>query len=111
MTAALAFVLPSCPYVIISFHELCVVILNQYDGDADERLDCFKDTFIGRFRRNTPDALLYFLSSYGKSSIEPLKSSQEHMVISKLGIIVSKQMFHPLIPRSGSFWMCYALFE
>ena len=52
-----------------------------------------------------PDAPLYFLSSYGTCSIEPLKSFHEQMITSRLGIIVSKQMFHPLIQRSGSFWI------
>ena len=37
-----------------SFGKLCVVIRNQYDGDADEELDYFEDIYIGRFRRNAP---------------------------------------------------------
>ena len=53
MIAALAFVPPQ--NVVNSFDELCVVIRNQYDGDADEVLDYFEDTYIGRrFRRNAP---------------------------------------------------------
>ena len=48
--AALSFVPPKD--VVNSFEELCVVIRNQYDGDADEVLDYFEDTYIGRFRRN-----------------------------------------------------------
>ena len=47
--------------------------------------------------------LLYLLSSYGTCSIEPLKSFHEQIIISRLGIIVTKQMFHPLIQRSRSF--------
>ena len=50
MIAALAFFPPQD--VVNSFEELCVVIRNQYDGDADEVLDYFEDTYIGRFRRN-----------------------------------------------------------
>ena len=50
--AALAFAPPQD--VINSFDELCVVIQNQYDEDADEMLDYFVDTYIGRFRRNAP---------------------------------------------------------
>ena len=38
--------------VLNSFDELCVVIRNQSDGDADKVLDYFKNTNIGRFRRN-----------------------------------------------------------
>ena len=52
MIAALAFMPPQD--VVNSFDELCVVIRNQYDGDADEVLDYFEDTYIGRFCRNTP---------------------------------------------------------
>ena len=52
MIAALAFV-PSQD-VVNSFDEFCVVIQNQYDRDADEVLDYFEDTYIGRFRRNAP---------------------------------------------------------
>ena len=52
MIAALAFVSPQD--VVNSFDELCVIIRNQYDGDIDEGLDYFEDTYIGRFRRNTP---------------------------------------------------------
>ena len=52
MIAALAFVPPRD--VVNSFNELCVVIRNQYDGDTDEVLDYFGDTYIGRFRRNAP---------------------------------------------------------
>ena len=52
MIAALAFVPPQD--VVNSFDELCVAIRNQYDGDADKVLDYFEDTYIGRFRRNSP---------------------------------------------------------
>ena len=52
MIAALAFVPPHD--VGNSFDELCVVIRNQYDGDADKVLDYFENTYIGRFRRNAP---------------------------------------------------------
>ena len=50
-------------------------------------------TFVGM----PSDALLYFLSSYGTCSIEPLKSFHEQIIISRLVIIVSKQIFHSLI--------------
>ena len=52
MIAALAFVPPQD--VVNSFDERCVVIRCQYDGDDDEVLDFFEDTYIGRFRRNAP---------------------------------------------------------
>ena len=99
--AALALV--TLQNVVNSFNEFCVVIQNQYDGDADGVLDYFDNTYMGRFRRNAPDALLYFLSSYGTCSAEPLKSFHEQIIILRLGIIVSKQMFHTLIQCSGSF--------
>ena len=35
-----------------SFDKIFVVVRNQYDGDADEVLDYFEDTYISRFRRN-----------------------------------------------------------
>ena len=52
MIAALAFLPPQD--VVNSFDQLCVVIRNQYNEDADEVLDYFEDTYIGRFRRNAP---------------------------------------------------------
>ena len=51
MIAALAFVPPQD--VVSSFDEHRVVIKNQYDGDADELLDYFDDTYNDCFRRNT----------------------------------------------------------
>ena len=50
MIAALAFVPPQD--VVNSFDEHCVVIQNQYDGDADEVLDYFDDTYNDCFRKN-----------------------------------------------------------
>ena len=50
--AALAFVHPQD--VVNFFDELCAIIRNQYDGDADEVPDYFKDTCMGCFRRITP---------------------------------------------------------
>ena len=50
MIAALAFVPPQD--VVNSFDEHCVVIQNQYDGDADEVLNYFDDTYNDCFRRN-----------------------------------------------------------
>ena len=52
MIAALAFV--PLQDVLNSFDEICIVIRNQNDRDADEVLDYFKDTYIGRFNRNAP---------------------------------------------------------
>ena len=101
MIAALAFV--PTQDLINSFDELCVSIRNQYDGDADEVLNYFEHTYIGCFCRKTPDALLYFLSSYGARLNDLLKCFHEQIIKSRLGIIVSKQMFHPLTQRSGSF--------
>ena len=45
--------------VVNSFDELCAVIQNQYE-EADEVLDYFKDTCIGRFCRNAPRHSLVF---------------------------------------------------
>ena len=84
-----------------SFDELHVVIRNQHDGDADEVLDYVGDNYTGHFMH--PNALLYFLPSYETCSIEPRKSFHEQIIISRLGIIFSKQMLHSLIQRSGSF--------
>ena len=101
MIAASAFV--PTQDLINSFDELCVSIRNQYDGDADEVLNYFEHTYIGCFCRKTPDALLYFLSSYGARLNDLLKCFHEQIIKSRLGITVSKQMFHPLTQRSGSF--------
>ena len=87
--------------VVNSFDELRVVIRNQYDGEADEVLDYVEDNYIGHFMH--PNALLYFLPSYETYSVEPPKSFHEQIIMSRLGIIVSKQMLHSLIQRSGSF--------
>ena len=91
--------------VINSFDELCVVTRNQYDGDVDEMLNYFEGTYIGRFRRNAPphDALFYFLTSYGTCSIDLPLIFHGQIIISRLGIIVYNQMFHPLIQSSGNF--------
>ena len=81
MNAALAFLPPQD--VVNSFDELCVVIRN----------------YVSRFCWNAPtptpfsNALLYFLSSYGRCSIEPTKSCCEQKMISSLDITVSKQTF------------------
>ena len=58
MIAALVFVPPQD--VVNSFDELCVVIRNHYDGDVDEVLDYFEDTYIGRFPRNAPQRPPFF---------------------------------------------------
>ena len=88
MIAALVFVRPQD--VVNSFDELCVIIRNQYDREADEVLNYFGDISLVVFVGMLPDALLYFLSSYGKCSIEPLKSFHKQIIISRVGIVVSK---------------------
>ena len=52
MVCALAFV----PYndVINSFVTLCQEIRNNFNADADDLLEYFEDTYIGRFRQNAP---------------------------------------------------------
>ena len=52
MIAALAVVPPQD--VVNYFDELCFVIQNQHDGDADKVFDYFEDTYIGGFLRNVP---------------------------------------------------------
>ena len=47
MIAALAFLPPQD--VVNSFDELCVVIRNQYDGDADKVFDYLEDTYVAFF--------------------------------------------------------------
>ena len=97
----------SCPHrmwLINVVNELSVVIRNQYDGDADKVLDYLEDNCIGCFCWNalpSPNALLFFLSSYGTCSIEPTKSFREQKTISSLGITVFQanvQFTHP------TFW-------
>ena len=52
MITALVFVPPQD--VVNSFDKLFVVIQNQCEGDAEEVLYYFKDTYIGRFQRIDP---------------------------------------------------------
>ena len=52
MLAALAFIPPNT--VIEAFEELIDVIRLQFLGEADQFIDYFDDTYIGRFRRNAP---------------------------------------------------------
>ena len=40
--------------VVYSFDELCVIIRNQYAGDADIYIYIDADTYIGEFSRNVP---------------------------------------------------------
>ena len=101
MIAALAFA--SLQDVVNSFDELCVVIRNQYDGDADEVFDYFEDTFIGCFRRKAPRRPPLFPIELWNMFHRTAENFHEQIIISRLVITVSKQMFHPLIQRSGSF--------
>ena len=52
MICALAFFPPDD--VINGFDDLCNEIRNTFNGDADDLLEYFEDTYIGRFRRNAP---------------------------------------------------------
>ena len=52
MISAVAFLPPND--VINGFDDLCVEIRNLYNGDVDDLLEYFEDTYIGRFRRNAP---------------------------------------------------------
>ena len=52
MLAALAFILPNT--VIEAFEELADAIRLEFLGEADQFIDYFQDTYIGRFRRNAP---------------------------------------------------------
>ena len=52
MIAALAFVPPFD--VEDAFEELALEIRNRFNIEADDVLDYFEDTYIGRFRRNAP---------------------------------------------------------
>ena len=58
MTAALAFVSPN--HVIQSFNDLAHLIRNVFGQDADDILDYFEDSYIGRFRHNAPRRELLF---------------------------------------------------
>lgn len=40
--------------VIHIFEELVDHLRNAYNGDADNLLEYFEDTYIGRYRRNAP---------------------------------------------------------
>ena len=97
MIAALAFVLISLMNSVLLFR-------NQYDGDADKVLDYFKNTYIDWFYKDTPYTLLYFLSSYGTCPIEPRKIFHRQIIMLRLSIIISKQMFHQFMQRSRSFY-------
>ena len=52
MIAATAFLPPAD--VIQGFDDLCDEIRNLYQAEADDLLEYFEDTYIGRFRRNAP---------------------------------------------------------
>lgn len=52
MICALAFLPPND--VINGFDDLSNEIRNTFNGDADDLLEYFEDTYIGRFRRNAP---------------------------------------------------------
>ena len=101
MIAALTFAPPQD--MVNFFDELCVVIRNQYDGDADEVLDYFEDTCISCFRRKAPRRSPLFPIELWNMFHRTAEGFHKQIIISRLGITVSKQMFHPLIQRSGSF--------
>ena len=86
--------------VVNSLDELCIVIRNQYHGDADEALDYTEDTYFGSFRRNVPRRPPLFpieLRDMFNRIVEELPPT----AISRLGIILS--MLHLLIYCSKSF--------
>ena len=89
--------------VINSFEELCVVTRNQYDGDADEMLNYFEGTYIGRFRRNAPRCPLLFPNElwnmFNRTAVELPRTNNNIKAWYK----VYNQMFHPLIQSSGNF--------
>lgn len=58
MIAAAAFVPPQD--VIDAFEQVADLIRNEYQAAADDILDYFEDTYIGRFRRNAPRAPAMF---------------------------------------------------
>ena len=52
MLSEIAFLPPND--VIHIFEELVDHLRNAYNGDADNLLEYFEDTYIGRYRRNAP---------------------------------------------------------
>ena len=58
MICALAFVTPN--NIINAFDTLCQEIRNNLNTDADDFLECFEDTYIGRFRQNEPRRIPLF---------------------------------------------------
>ena len=101
MIAALALVPPQD--VVNSFDELCLVIPNQMMEMLTKCSTIWRILTLVVFAGIPSNALPHFLSSYRTCSMEQPKSFHEQIIISRLGVIVSKQMFHPLIQRSGSF--------
>ena len=45
-----------------SFEKLTDYLPNVYNGDADDLLEYFKDTYIGRYRRNVSNQAFQFSS-------------------------------------------------
>ena len=62
MISVLAFVPPNM--VQISFDQLAALIRNQYENGSDAGLGYFEESYVGRFRVNTPRGIPTFSTNF-----------------------------------------------